>query len=300
MQFDRVEETAMLKHRKGIGLSTVIIVLIASTAAAQTELPTDSAKDQADAAANRQNRFEGFRRDAQTYRMTLVSAKPIELQLLPQSVLNWDGSVFVWLRDGRPEVIGAFWTNLEPRTGRVRYPHALHSLSEYPIKAEFDAKLIWNPSTSGLKFRRVEGAPEPADKSWRRLAQMRELSREFSVKGVYPRYQEITARPLRLFTNPIYRYEPASGGVQDGAIFVYSADVVTTDPDALLVLESHLSNGKFSWQYAFARFHFNEWGGDHRDIQVWKVENDWAETKQHLFGDGPGREKVYYSVERRP
>jgi hypothetical protein len=293
----------MLELRKVVvwSFAASLFLLFVSVAAAQAQSPRNATRNEAEtAAAKRKAALEEFVKDAQTYEITLQAARPIALTLLAQPVLNWDGSAFVWLRDGRPEVIGAFWTNIEPRTGRVRHPHAFHSLSEYPIQAEFESKRIWNPSGPGLKFRPVDGAMEPADKPWRRLVQMRELAREFSVKGTYPRYEEMSARPLRMLTNPIFRYEPTSGDVQDGAIFVCSADVVTIDPDALLVIESRRTDGRFRWEYAFARFHYIELTGYHRESQVWKVENEWPEPRQHAFGDGPGREKVYYSVERRP
>src|SRR5207253_118010 len=116
----------------------------------------------------RKTALEAFFKDAQTYEMTLQTLQPSRLELLPQPVLNWTGPAFIWLKDGRPEVIGAFWNNLEPRTGRVRSPHALHSLSEHSIKAEFNGALVWNPQKPGLSFRPVEGAEPPADKPWRR------------------------------------------------------------------------------------------------------------------------------------
>ena len=105
---------------------------------------------------------------------------------------------------------------------------------------------------------------------------------------------------LRLLTQPIIRYEPTSGSTKDGTIFAFTHDVLGTDPDALLVIEARQFEHDLRWEYAFARSHFTELTGYHREVEVWKVENDWPETKQHVFGDGPGRDKVYYSVERRP
>src|SRR5438270_2549828 len=220
--------------------------------------------------------------------MSLQAAKPITLKLLPQPVLNWDGSAFVWMHEGRPEVIGAFWTSLEPRTSRVRHSHALHSLSEHPIEARFGSKLVWNPQQPGLRFKPISQAEVPSDKAWRRLAQMRELARDFSVKGVYGRLDEVSQRQLRLLTQPMMRYEPTAGTTKDGAIFAFTHDVLGTDPDALLVLEARQFEHNLRWEYAFARFHFTELTGYHCEVEVWKVENDWPETKQHVFGGGPG------------
>jgi hypothetical protein len=248
--------------------------------------------------ANRKANLEPFLKDAQTYEMTLLARAPVRLELMPNPVMNWDGSAFIWLKDGRPEIIGAFWTNLEPRTARVRHPHAFHSLSEYPIEARFGKHLVWNPKKPGLQFKPIEGAEAPDDKSWRRLTQMRALAREFSVTGVYGRLEDTSRRQLRLLTQPIFRYEPTAGIVQDGAIFAFTHDVLGTDPDALVVIEARQADGKPRWEYSFARFHFTELTGHHQENQVWKVENEWPEPRRHVFGADPGRGKIYYSVER--
>jgi hypothetical protein len=293
----------MRKQQKNVcwPICWLLVLLLLSVAEAQSDSAGGSAiKAESDAAAKRKMALEEFLKDAQIYEITLEAAKPITLKLLPQPVFNWDGSTFVWLYEGQPEVIASFWTNIEPRTGRIRHPHALHSLSEHPIVARFRSKLVWNPQEPGLKFQPIPQAEAPSDKSWRRLVQMRELAQDFSVSGVYGRLDDISRRKLRLLTQPIYRYEPTVGATKDGAIFAYTHDVLGTDPDALLVIEARQFEPDLRWEYAFARSHFTELSGYHRDVEVWKVENDWPETKQHVFGDGPGREKVYYSVERRP
>jgi hypothetical protein len=255
-------------------------------------------QNQAGGTADRKANLDAFLKDAQTYEMTLLAPAPARLELLPKPVMNWDGSAFVWLKDGRPEIIGAFWTSLEPRTGRVRHSHAFHSLSESPIEAHFGQHLVWNPKNAGLQFRPIEGAEAPDDRSWRRLTQMRTLAREFSVTGVYGRLEDTSRRQLRLLSQPIFRYEPSTSDVQDGAIFAFTHDVFGTDPDALVVIEARQSDRKPRWEYSFARFHFTELTGYHREKQVWKVENEWPEPKQHIFGADPGRVKIYYTVER--
>ena len=236
-----------------------------------------------------------FLKEAQKYELTLLGTRPIRLDLVQQPVMHWNGSAFIWVNNGHPEAIGTFWTGRDSRTGKSRWQHAFHSLSEYSIAANFDGQLIWNPRTNGLQFRAVDGAEVPADKPWQRLAQMRALARQFSVTGIYPRY-ESSRRTLRLLPQPIFRYESRSDSPQDGAVFVYSADVVATDPDALLVLEARQVDGRLRWEYAFARFHYIELTGYHGDQEVWKVENTSELSRQHRFGRDPDRDSIYYSV----
>jgi hypothetical protein len=38
--------------------------------------------------------------------------------------------------------------------------------------------------------------------------------------------------------------------------------------------------------------------GHHRDREVWRVEDTWAQRKLHVFGADPGRDAAYYSVLR--
>ena len=119
---------------------------------------------------------------------------------------------------------------------------------------------------------------------------MRELSRQFSLELVDLKESK---SELRLMTQPLLRYEPKAGPVQDGAIFAFA---IGTDPEALLILESRKSGDSFRWEYAFARFHFVTITARHDGKEVWNVAAD-REMYNTVFGRGdPQREKVYYSV----
>ena len=259
-----------------------------------TQTPAAAAKSSPQEVQDRKGQLELFAKDAAKYQMTLQSPRPVRLELLAQPILNWDGSAFVWLRNGRPEVIGALWMHTNPRSGRLEYGHAFHSLSDSGIKAEFDSQLVWAPKEPGLEFKPVEGAAAPDPDARRRSVQLRSLAREFSAiqwKGARAQ--------LRMLSKPIFQYEPTAGITKDGAIFAFTNTEFGTDPDALLLLEARESDGKLRWEFAFARFHYVEMSGHHRDKEVWRVEDAWAQRKQHVFGAGPGRESVYYSVLRQ-
>ena len=246
--------------------------------------------------AERKADLDAFLADAQEYAIVLQKEAAVALQLVPQPVMNWNGSAFVWTERGRPEVIGTFWKGRDNRTAQPRWQHAFHSLSEHPVTAQFHGQLVWSPRAAGVRFRPVDAAEAPADRPWRRLVQMRELASDFSVSGLYPRY-ESPRRTLRLLTQPIFRYA-SPPTVEDGAIFVYSADVVVTDPDALLILEARHSDSGLRWEFTFARFHYIELTGFYRDKEVWKVEDDFLQSRQHRFGSDPGRDSIYYTVTR--
>jgi len=243
--------------------------------------------------------LDAFLKDAQGYEMTWHGEKSATLNLVPRSILNWgsaerndeNGSIFVWTREGRPEVIGAIWSLYRKNTKQTVWRHGLQSLSEQPIIANFQSKLIWSPRSPGVRFQPLEGAEAPANNPQRRLVQMRSLAREFSVEIDEP--IGVTSQ-LRLLSQPIFRYEPSGDTNRDGAIFALNAG---TDPDALLLLEARETDQQLQWEFAFGRLHFAEMRAVRHGQQAWKVDRD-LENRHHRFGTDPGREKIYYSVVR--
>jgi hypothetical protein len=213
--------------------------------------------------------------------------------------LNWssaerndeNGGVFVWMKDGRPEAIGAIWSLYRKATDQVVWRHGLQSLSQHPLTARFDSKTIWAPRKPGIEFKPAGNAEVPADSPQRRLVQMRNLAREFTVE--IDEQSGVTSQ-LRLLTQPIFRYQPTAGPAKDGAIFALSAG---TDPDALLVLEARQSGEELRWEYAFGRLHFVALRAFRDGKEVWNVDRD-LENRKHVFGSEPGRDKIYYSVVR--
>jgi hypothetical protein len=257
---------------------------------------------QADAAKvndDHRSLLEAFLKDAQTYEINAGGKSQSNLTLLPRSILNWgspertgeNGSVFVWMNNGRPELIGAIWSLYRPTSKETVWRHGLQSLSQDPITAHFDSKLIWAPKQPGLAFQLAEGADTPAENPPRRIVEMRNLAREFRVE--IDEQSGVTSQ-LRLLTQPLLRYEPTEGSIRDGAIFAFNAG---TDPDALLVIEARESENGLRWQYAFGRLHFVAMRAFRDGKQVWNVDRD-LENRRHRFGADPGRDKIYYSVVR--
>lgn len=242
-----------------------------------------------------------FQRDAEAYVIQVQLARPVKLDLAAQPLLHWgnparngeDGAVYVWMRAGRPEVIGSVFTYRD-RRDRVIRKHAFHSLSHQPLSAEFDSRLVWAPKAAGVMFAPVPGAQAPAGDARRRLIQMRSLARQFSVQMIDLMEQK---SELRLMSQPLLRYEPTAGAVTDGAIFAFA---IGTDPEALLILEARGEQDSLQWQYAFARFHFVSLVAEHQGEEVWRVEPDPAMMRTVFGNDPQQREKVYYSVAKTP
>jgi hypothetical protein len=249
-------------------MSIAIFVWLSSAAPMQAEAPpaAPAQESEHDAALAR------FKADAATYRISLGGKDSRKLSLLEGPVLRWsnparngeDGAVFLWLLDGRPEVIGSLFTF--SIRGVERYKHLFHSLSASPVTADYGDLRAWAPAGPGLKFKPVQGGPPVAGQPRLRQVQMRAMAREFSARMVDLKGG---AAELRLMPQPLYRYEPEGGEVQDGAIFAFAFD---RDPEVLLVLEARGGEDQAQWHYALARFHFVQLWVSHKGQQVWQAE----------------------------
>jgi hypothetical protein len=213
-----------------------------------------------------------FKDDAAQYLIRLEGRPRDKLNLRAEPLLHWgnpartgeDGALFVWMLDGRPEVVGSVFTY---RLGETIYrKHELQSLATGGLTAEYRGTRGWNPTAGGVKFRPVAGAPEPADTARGRLTQMKALAREFSARMLETEGQK---SELRLIPQPLIRYEPRNQTVIDGAVFSFS---LGTDPEVLLLLEARGEKASPTWQYAFARMHYVDLKGYHRGEEVWHVE----------------------------
>jgi hypothetical protein len=243
---------------------------------------------------------ERFQQEAQSYEIRLGDKQASPLELTSKPVLHWgnpaangeDGAVFIWLHQGRPEVIGTFFTYRRASTGEIVLKHSLHSLTSHSITADYRGQRVWSPKLPGVEFRPVPEAPPPAETARLRLLQMKFLAKEFSGKLVDLKGQSFA---LRLLPQPLVRYEPAGTKVLDGSIFALAEG---TDPQSLVLIEARNSGGAPRWEYAFARFHFASLWGFHRDTEVWRVDADPSQTRSAL-GAPEQAGKVYISLQRK-
>jgi hypothetical protein len=183
----------------------------------------------------------------------------VELQRVP--VYVWtnpvrdggqDGAVFVWTCQGRPEVMGTFFS--APSIGPRKLYHEFHSLSLSVLAVARSGPHTrdWTPEAPGIELAPFTGAPSAASSPRQRLVQMRALSRDFtaSTEDNNEKHWE-----LRLLPQPLYRYESTDPLVLDGALFAFVTSA-GTDPEALLVIEARkaTAGGESAWYYAVGRF----------------------------------------------
>lgn len=160
------------------------------------------------------------------------------------------GYTFVWLEPcGRPAAlcdVFYFKNHLENR----HMMNEWHSFADEPLKVVGPGKndvprdFLRSPS-SGLDWKPVPGADQPADTPAGRRLQLGRLARRFSAWSIDAKERK---HELRLLTTPILAYESTDPKrCLAGAIF---AHCVETDPECLVVLEARPKVNGFEWRYA--------------------------------------------------
>jgi hypothetical protein len=230
-----------------------------------------------------------YRRVAAEYAMEQGKVAPTKLKLQPEPVLSYanpagnaksHGAMFVWTRDGRPEILGAIWSR-QPGDQRS-VVHEMHSLSLEPLKATRKGAEFWSPTGPGIEPFAIPDAPEPAATTALRLVQMRDLVRDFSAATV----RGTVERQLQFRPQPVYRFEKPTPE-HDGAIFVGFED---WDPEVLMLIEVRATQSGPRWHAAFARFTNLPVSARHKDVPVWSFQEGPAEGP---FG---GFDKRFYVV----
>jgi hypothetical protein len=155
-----------------------------------------------------------------------------------------DGVTVLFVHDGVPLSAACVFP------WRKRLYHCFESLSRDKIVARHEGTVIWEPQEPGVKFVDFPDAPAVEESRPARLRQMKAFAERFQANMTVKTADSTNREELRLLPRPLFRYEPKSETVIDGAVFAF---VMGTDPEVLLQVEAVLVDGKNTWQYAFAR-----------------------------------------------
>ena len=254
----------------------IVAALAGQVAAGQVKSPEAA---EVDLAKRQQDKWNAhYAKTAAEYEITRGKAGKDKLELQTEAVLNWsnpvregetNGAVFIWTYEGRAEVVGTIFSHLvrgDPNT-RVM-AHSFQSLSQEPLTGQRPGRPgSWNLEGAGVQPRSIPGAPSPASSRAARLAQMRDLAREFSATTTL----EEVEQELRLLTQPLHRNEKTTGDVLDGALFTF---VTGTDPELMLVIEARpaAKDAKPGWYYDAGRFTDLTLKLRHKDVELWTHE----------------------------
>jgi hypothetical protein len=174
--------------------------------------------------------------------------------------------VFVWTHQGRAELVGTVFSHLVVDEPNLKVmAHSFQSLSQEPLAGSRPGKPgQWSLAEVGVVHKPIKGAAAPAGSRAGRLAQMRDLAREFTATTVL----EGVEQDLRLLTQPLHRQEKPTDEALDGALFTF---VTGTDPELMLVIEARPADGKGDpvWHYAAGRFTDLPLKLRHKEIELW-------------------------------
>ena len=222
--------------------------------------------------------------EARAYRIFRDEAQTQLLELSEKPVFSWtneirenrqQGHLFVWMFDGRPEVIGTMFSSPDRQTMRRAVVHEFHTLSTeklHPISPDNSA-FKWNPD-AGIVFRLADGAPDVSQTTGPRLLQMRSIARKFSAQTLNVSDQQTFE--LRLLPTPLTHYKPGSKEVLEGALFAMVSSA-GTDPELLLVIEArHPEENAEAWKWhaSALRFTDRELTVKYNDQPVWSSLDD--------------------------
>lgn len=243
--------------------------LVAFFVAAVPTMPVRAQSD--DERVRSEETLKNCRMEAASYviRTTQREQSPIKWQ--QESLLKWQntvdksvhGNIFVWTRDGRPEVVASIYQFYSPK---VEFAAELQSLSLSPIVLEKRGEKLWTPKEAGLVLKMFDDTSAPATSKPQRLIKMRQLADQFTGRMV-----DWSGEPyrLRLMPKPLFRYESTDPQVLDGAMFALT---YTTDPEVLVTIEARKSGDEFRWMYGFARMNVGELRVFNRDQEIWRAE----------------------------
>lgn len=213
-----------------------------------------------------------YQREASRYEIFLGGDGGEKLQFHEQPVFRWaspetqnefNGVIYVWTRDGRPEALGSIWSVASKQVkGRLNIAHTFHSLAQQPLLANREGEAFWYPTEPGLSFKRIPDAPAPAQSPAHRRVQIRALSREFSAIQDAKGKQET----LQILPRPIYEYETGQGS---GAIFAFLRE---WDPEVMLIIEARETAEGPRWHFEALRFCMLSARVQHRNLDVWNYE----------------------------
>ncbi len=222
--------------------------------------------------------------EAKKWQMYLDESRKDKAELVKRPVYLWTnplprfglqhGSVFVWLHEGRPAVVGSIFGH-PVDAKRRKLIHEFHSLAPTKLSATCDDEQasVWQP-LAGLELKPIPDAPAPEKTRARRLIQMRSLARDFSGRTLDHRQERWE---LRLLSQPLFRYSEEAKEAIDGALLALVTDA-GTDPEVLLLLEARAEGG---WHYALLRFCDASAWVSHKDKEIWTAVRDQENVQLH-------------------
>ncbi len=177
---------------------------------------------------------------------------------------NDEATLWLWSERDRPVALLAVEYYAKSPVG-PRWLYEVASLSPEKITVQRGEEIRWTAREPGQARQKLSDVPEPAAASAARQIQLKQLRQRFTAHEKTPVEGRIQLRPL---PNPLYRYQDATNGLFDAAVFAYTNG---TNPEVLLVLEvaRREADKPAEWTYAFVQMTGGEVYATLDDREVW-------------------------------
>ena len=213
---------------------------------------------------------------AKGYEISPADGQGKKLRMLPKPVFQHSqatrgsidiGAVWLWVdEDGRPGTIGTVFVYPIIGTPYHNMIHEFHALAEERLTVTWRKKKLKEADKTGLQYKQLPDAPQPADSATGRRRQLRELSRRFQAHSI----RHGGRWELRLVSKPLYQYELKNDATSlGGALFGLCQG---TDLEVILAIEARQADGGFRWHYACAPFSDLTLHVRLDDHEVWKMQ----------------------------
>ena len=250
-------------RRKVAWLAAPIVFLLGTLAggvagAEPDEQPADQQKKPPSMA------MEAMFERAKAARVSTVNRPSPHIKLLAEPLMHFsdpeinilDAGLWAYSDGGRPQALlkveAHRWD--DDVLPQVTWVHCFVSASGDRIVAVWPNGPRFAAREPGLKLETFADGPQPAESPRARLTQMKELARRFTAHCIDESKKELN---MRLLPTPVYRYADLEAGVQDGAVFAFSAS--GTNPILVLLVELSQPQGEAAkWQYSLSRMTVRE------------------------------------------
>jgi hypothetical protein len=205
--------------------------------------------------AEQKERLELLKRQAAAYEVTLNTSPASRLAFHGEPLLRFnnavggviDGIGVMWKEGERPAIFAQIFL-----LKNGMWIHECQSMASAGLSMRLGKVTKWEPEEAALKLTPLPDAPRAADTALKRLVQMKAQAARFSASDdfkINAGDRETSRYELRLLPTPVYRYQDAKRGINDGAVFAF---VHGTDPELFLVLEHQGEGDRAGWFYALA------------------------------------------------
>jgi hypothetical protein len=225
-----------------------------------------------------QTQMGAMRRIAGGLTVMTIDDAPRDAQFIPEPLFQsfapardaQNVSVWGYGGNGRPAALLSLSLVPSPKGAQARWMYELNSLSTRPVEAKIPGAKNWSTRQSGLEFKALSDAPDPAEMEDDRTQQLHDLSARFTGFESFPdkgRDGPLERFKLRFIPEPIHRYRDPGRGQVDGAIFLLTRG---TNPEVVLVIELVRDSLKnTSWRYALTRLSFAQLHIELDGTDVW-------------------------------